>query len=141
MQKLIARINFVRPLSNQRIQSKKDQKMSNNFWPLVWSALKGGPNVKLEGKIGRDNLSPSPPITSTHPSLEFNLFKLLFTLLYTNWSDYKPRLLMGTPCLSVVVEFNFAKAKIKWKLQINTYLGATFCFCLVMSKCMMMVKM
>lgn len=42
---------------------------------------KGEPNVKLEGKIGRDNCA-SPELLS-HPAsalvTEFNLFKLLFT--------------------------------------------------------------
>lgn len=127
MSKIFAKINFknrARPTFTQskRSNQKERKKYSCDFWPLVWALFKGGPNVKLEGKIGRDNLPSSPPTYLTHPSLEFNLFKLLFTLLYTNWSDYKPRSLMGMPRLSIVVELNFINVKLIMKTKKDSYI-------------------
>lgn len=53
----------------------------NIFCLSIRSMPKGKPDVKLEGKIGRDNCASPAPSSQPAPALvtEFNLFKLLFT--------------------------------------------------------------
>lgn len=45
----------------------------------LYSLFKSRPNVKLEGKIGRDNCASTEAPPPAALVTEFNLFKLLFT--------------------------------------------------------------